>query len=742
MYVETSDFDSALEPLVTKLDRPEPMPHHVVRDRVLALFPTVPSAVTAVVAPAGFGKTAALASWVSSLEIETTWLRLDEADRDPARFGRHLAEAVSQSVHGPVTRIAAAALCASGSVGAGSRVTPVLNCLAGREQPLHLVLDDYQYAASPDVDEVLRYLLLHAPRTLRVSLSSRSQPDLHLTRFRAAGNLTEVTATDLALDVSEASEVVRRISGMELSDHELVRLQQATEGWPVMVALLAYAMKARGDTGVSQVLTEAGRDLDSYVLEEVLASCDGREIDFVRTTSILDQVNGPLADAVCSEEGGGSRLAQLARSGFPLEPVETSSLWYRYHQLVALTLREQLTNTTRAEHIRDLHLRAAVWLEEAGATEAGLDHALLAGDYERAARLIDRRWLDLVNQGELETVRGWLDRMPEVSIENDPALALAAAWTNLMAGELDNVSRPLVAARSFAGDEPVLPGAGSVASGVALVETLYFRVIGRLSDACDSAEVALGLEAEPDAPGRARALAYAGVCRFWKGQFDHSSRLLNHAAGVADRFGQGMARLLALGYLALIEAEHKSIDGLRAIVADAEALIDEAGLYVHPTAAPALVASGLLAAAEDRPDDALAKLQGGLAVASIQAEPGLLAYVNVACAQLLDDLGRTEEADRRRLVANALCRRAEDVGFIAARCGGHGGEDVNPDVTLTGREISVLQLLSSSLSMPEIARELFVSHNTVKTHVQSLYRKLGVSKREDAVRVAASLGVS
>jgi LuxR family maltose regulon positive regulatory protein len=355
--------------------------------------------------------------------------------------------------------------------------------------------------------------------------------------------------------------------------------------------------------------------------------------------------------------------------------------------------------------------------------------------------LLNHRWLGLVNQGQLLTVRTWLHQLPTDVVEADPALALAVAWTNLMAGDLDAVSPYLAAARDVTAEEPTLPGASSVASGVALVETLYFRVIGRLSEACDRAEVALELEPGPDAAGRARALAYAGICRFWKGQFDHASRLLNHSAGVADRFGHRMARVLALGYLGLIEAEHKSTDGLRAIVADAEAVIDEAGLYLHPVAAPALAASGLLTVGDNRPEEGLAKLEDALAVASIQAEPGLLAYLNVACAKILDDLGRTEEADRRRLVARGLCRRAEDVGFIAARCGGHDGELASPDVALTGREVTVLQLLTSSLTLPEIASELFVSHNTVKTHVRSLYRKLGVSKREDAVRVAATLGV-
>ena len=742
MDAETAEFNKAPGLLVTKFDRPAPTPHHVTRERVAALFPDVPRAVTAIIAPAGYGKTTALARWVSTLEINTAWLRLDQADRDPARFGSHLAEAVNQSSHGALPSVVSAALGATGTVGGASRVTPLLNYVAGRDRPFHVVLDDYHHAASPDVDEVVRYLLTHAPRTLRLCLTSRSQPDLQLTRLRGAGDLTELTADELAFDAAETSQVLNRIAGINVTVDEAAHVHQATEGWPVMVALIAHAIAARRDTALSQILQDAERELDSYVLEEVLASCDVDEIDFVRATSILDQVTGPLADVICEQPGSGARLAELARLGFPLERFESGGPWYRFHQHVAQTLREQLANSMSAAGIRDLHCRAAIWLEEADDTEASLDHALLGGDYERAARLFDRWWLGLVNRGQVQAVRGWLSRMPRETVAGDPALALATAWTNLMAGELDTVSSFLASARSFVGDEPTLPGASSVASGVALIETLYYRMAGRLTNACDSAEVALGYETEPDATGRARALAYAGVCRFWKGQFDHASRLLNHAVGVGDRFGQSMARLLALGYLGLIEAEHDSNEGLRSIVADAEALIDEAGLHFHPTAAPALTASAFLAAAEGRHDEALTKLEAALAVASIQAEPGLLAYVNVACAQLLDKLGRDEEAERRRLLADGLCRRAEDVGFIASRCGTHSGAQVAPDVSLTGREISVLELLSSSLSLPEIAAELFVSHNTVKTHVQSLYRKLGVSKREDAVRVAAALGAS
>jgi LuxR family transcriptional regulator, maltose regulon positive regulatory protein len=55
---------------------------------------------------------------------------------------------------------------------------------------------------------------------------------------------------------------------------------------------------------------------------------------------------------------------------------------------------------------------------------------------------------------------------------------------------------------------------------------------------------------------------------------------------------------------------------------------------------------------------------------------------------------------------------------------------------LTGRELVVLRLLATELSQPEIAQELYVSVNTVRTHTQGIYRKLGVASRQEAVAIA------
>lgn len=60
---------------------------------------------------------------------------------------------------------------------------------------------------------------------------------------------------------------------------------------------------------------------------------------------------------------------------------------------------------------------------------------------------------------------------------------------------------------------------------------------------------------------------------------------------------------------------------------------------------------------------------------------------------------------------------------------------------LTERQVRVLRLLRGSLTLTEIATELSLSPNTVKTHTQAIYRKLGVSTREDAVMRGLDRGI-
>jgi LuxR family maltose regulon positive regulatory protein len=93
-----------------------------------------------------------------------------------------------------------------------------------------------------------------------------------------------------------------------------------------------------------------------------------------------------------------------------------------------------------------------------------------------------------------------------------------------------------------------------------------------------------------------------------------------------------------------------------------------------------------------------------------------------------------EEAHR----AIATC---PDPGFLRTHVRGPQTRAAALGNELSERENSVLRLLPTRLSLREIGSELYVSQNTVKTHVRSIYRKLAVSSRADAVARARELGL-
>ncbi len=67
---------------------------------------------------------------------------------------------------------------------------------------------------------------------------------------------------------------------------------------------------------------------------------------------------------------------------------------------------------------------------------------------------------------------------------------------------------------------------------------------------------------------------------------------------------------------------------------------------------------------------------------------------------------------------------------------------LRPPAPLSARELDVLRLLGSDLDGPDIARHLFVSVNTVRTHTRKIYAKLGVTNRRAAVRRGEELALT
>ncbi|MGD8244691.1 MAG: NACHT domain-containing protein, partial [Anaerolineae bacterium] len=374
---------------------------------------------TLISAPAGFGKTTLVSSWLHHLRDEPThvpvqaaWLSLDEADNDLARFLTYLIAAL-QTVETAIGKGTVSALQSPQPPPAETVLTSLINEVATFPDRIVLVLDDYHLIEAQPIQEALTFLLQHLPPQMHLVIATRDDPRLPLARLRARGQLAEVRAADLRFTSSEAAEFLNRVMGLDLSAKEIAALEARTEGWIAGLQLAAISMRGREDTAsLIQSFTGSHRFVLDYLVEEVLQLQSARVQTFLLQTAILDRLSGPLCDAVrfgfaetpCSSEGtavrlsgaesptsqdnGQSILEMLDRANLFIVSLDDERRWYRYHHLFADLLRKRL-HLTQPERLPILHRRASEWYEQERFVNEAIEHALRGGHFERAADLIE-----------------------------------------------------------------------------------------------------------------------------------------------------------------------------------------------------------------------------------------------------------------------------------------------------------------------------------------------------------------
>ena len=248
---------------------------------------------------------------------------------------------------------------------------------------------------SKPVDEALTFLLEHLPPQMHLVIATREDPQLPLARLRARGQLTELRAADLRFTPAEAAEFLNRMMGLDLSPENISALEARTEGWIAGLQLAALAlqgslsMQGQPDTtSFIRSFTGSHRFILDYLVEEVLQRQPERVSSFLLQTSILDQLCGPLCDAVTGQMDGKEMLKALERGNLFVIPLDDQRQWYRYHHLFADVLQEHLMGT-QPERVSVLHRRASEWYEKNGLPPDAIRHALAAEDFERAATLVE-----------------------------------------------------------------------------------------------------------------------------------------------------------------------------------------------------------------------------------------------------------------------------------------------------------------------------------------------------------------
>jgi LuxR family transcriptional regulator, maltose regulon positive regulatory protein len=392
---------------------------------------------TLVAAPAGYGKTTLITSWLHSFSESTRsiWLSLEKSDNEPARFLSYWVTAWNQIGEFVLENILEL-LDAPQLPPFQNILDEIINALARLEEPAIFVLDDYHLITNTLIHEILEYFLKHQPLQIQLVIITRSDPSLPLARLRARGQMVEVRASDLRFTEEEAAYFFNQSMQLVLEEEDIHALEIRTEGWAVGLQLAALALKNLPNP---QSFVETFRGSHRYVLdylaEEVIHRQEKNVQKFLVQTSILERFNAECCEALTGYPNSQDLLLELEQANLFLIPLDDERLWYRYHHLFADFLRTELSKTETEK----LYRKAALWHEENDFLSEAVQYAIESGDLDFLADLIDRglRKDAVWSSGDLTLYAGWLDALPPQVFQSRPALSLNASHILYLLGRFD-----------------------------------------------------------------------------------------------------------------------------------------------------------------------------------------------------------------------------------------------------------------------------------------------------------------
>jgi LuxR family transcriptional regulator, maltose regulon positive regulatory protein len=723
--------------LDAKFSVPQPRLGAVSRAKLIETARSSGCRAVGVTAPAGYGKSAFLAEWAQTEDRPVVWVSIDRFDDDPAMLLVSLASAYRRAGLGStdlVTDVAGPGVSVLG------RAAPRLAAeFYASPVPFVLMLDDLQELQSPACHDVLGVVVSGIPRGSQLAATSRSEQP-HLPRLRALGDALEFGAGDLALDVTGAGQIFAG-ERVGLTDEQAAAVTERTEGWPA--GLYLAALIAKESRGQERAVTGDDRYVADYLYQETLLRQPEDVQRFLRRTAVLDQLNGPLCDAVLRSLGTAGQLRRLEAASLFVIPLDRRRQWYRYHALFREFLLSELERTEPGL-VTMLHRRAADWYEANGSPALALEHLLHTADWDRSVRLATALALPTFNAGRVSTLQRWLRAIGDANIERFPPLAIQRCYDAAMNGDTAQAERwaAFVDAASFEGAP--LDGSASFESGRAMLRAAMCAS----GPEAMMADAAFAVAQEPTwSPFRGYALWALGEAHQLAGHLDQASGLLSEASAAASAAGSAGTAVLCESELSLLAMDRGEPQEAAGRLERALATIDEKGMHDYATCLLAFAEAARLAVHRGDQDEARRRLAQAMR-ARPSATYGLpfvavrlrlqLAKVLLALAEVLAARQLLREIDdilARRPALGTLTGEADDLRLALAAQGAAGRSP------LTSAELRLLPYLQTHLTASGIAERLFVSSHTVKAEVKSIYRKLGVSSRHEAVQKATTIGL-
>jgi LuxR family maltose regulon positive regulatory protein len=403
-------------------------------------------------APAGYGKSTLVSSWLRDTDIPSAWLSLDEGDNDPIRYLQYFISALQRIV--PTIQPDLLGVLQEKQPDPFEALLNILiNEIDRQATPFVLVLDDFHTIQAQPVLEMVSHLLEHMPPQMHLVLLTRTDPPLPFSRLRVRNQLAEIRADQLRFTREEIAIFLNEAMGLRLSTDDLVALEMRTEGWIAGLQLAAIALQ-------SHIAMQGGKDIHSfisaftgsnyyiidYLTEEVLKRLPERVSLFLLQTSILGRICGPLCEAVVEngtieQNNGQAILEDLERMNLFLIPLDDERRWYRYHHLFAEVVNQRLKHLFPRK-LPELHRRASHWYEQNAMIAEATHHAIIAGDQARAAQLVEQNGCSLLMRGEGFTLLKWVESVVPYT-QTHPWLSILKAWGLALTGHLDQVEPTL-----------------------------------------------------------------------------------------------------------------------------------------------------------------------------------------------------------------------------------------------------------------------------------------------------------
>jgi LuxR family transcriptional regulator, maltose regulon positive regulatory protein len=428
---------------LTKLQRPRVGRGLVARPHLLGRL-NASQSLTLVLAPAGYGKTTLLSTWLENCNIPNAWLSLDEHDDDLAVFVGYVLSALNTIL--PVVTATTLNSVSGATLPPPAMIARnLLNDLTAVEQDFILVLDDYHVIRNQSVHDLMTELVRHPSRALHLVIASRQDPPLPLAGLRAGGHVVELRAADLRFTLGEAAQFLRETMALAVDERTISRLVTRTEGWPAGLRLAALSLRQQRTPGMIAADEQGdNRYVVDYLVAEVLSQLPISVQEFLVKTSILDQLCGPLCEAVTGMVdrmfNGQYILEWLERADLFLVPMDEQRRWYRCHHLFRQLLLHRLDQLHGSTEVAALHLRASAWFAANGYLDEALHHALVAGDVAAAVQLVVQHRHELMNQAQWQRLERWLHLLPREVIGDQPDLLLIEVWLKYIRQQLSEVS--------------------------------------------------------------------------------------------------------------------------------------------------------------------------------------------------------------------------------------------------------------------------------------------------------------